>query len=185
MAYLMLLRCSAASLLSAALLLSGCCANNVCDCNDEQADAIHLRFSSGFKAADLDTIIIQRSPLPFNATAKAESVTLIRTAAHVRDSLVLNNNTPFAQAGTTKVNRYKYVIQYLTQAPRSKSVPTTALVIDSTKLRGTLAGNGCCTCYTNTEKTVYVTKARKNSPVPDSAFVVDLKKRPSYIEVTK
>ncbi|WP_157781136.1 hypothetical protein [Hymenobacter sedentarius] len=184
MAHLLPFRVSTACFLTVALLLSGCCANNVCNCQDEQADAIKLRFSPRFATADLDTIIIQRSPLPYSPTTKPETVTLVRTAARVRDSVVINNTTPFAQAGTAKLNKYRYVVQYLGQAPQSKPVPTTVLVIDSIRLAGSLDGNGCCTCYTNTQKTVYATRPKRNSAAADSAFVIDLKQKP-YIELVK
>ena len=184
MAHLLPFRFSTALFFCVALLLSGCCANNVCDCEDAQADAIKLRFAPRFAAADLDTIIIQRSPLPYNTTAKPETVTLIRTPARARDSVVINNSTPFTQAGSAKLNRYRYVVQYLAQQPKSKPVPTTVLVIDSTRLRGSLAGSGCCTCYTNTQKTVFATRPKRNSTALDSAFVIDLRQK-SYIELTK
>ncbi|WP_046242945.1 hypothetical protein [Hymenobacter terrenus] len=151
-----------AFLLVSAALLNGCCANNVCDCNDAEADAITLRFSTDvavggvFAITDLDTIIIQRYPKNFTLSTKPETVTLLRTAAQVRDSILLNNNAPFTQTGGSKLNRYRYVVQYLKQMPGSKPVATTALVIDSVRLRGNLDGSGCCTCYTNTEKTVFL-----------------------------
>jgi len=162
-------RSVAAPALGLALLLGGCCANNVCDCNDAQEDAIRLRFSTdatpgnqGFALADLDTIIIQRLPLKVTPTTKPETVTLLRTAAQLRerrDTIVLNNNAPFAQTGAGKLNRYRYVIQYLLRPAAGRPVATTALVIDSVRLRGSLEsqeGSGCCTCYQNTEKTVFL-----------------------------
>ncbi|MBF9237808.1 hypothetical protein I2I05_10420 [Hymenobacter sp. BT683] len=166
------------------LLLSGCCANDVCDCQDEQADAVQLSFSPAFGTADLDTIIILRSPLPYLPTNKVETVTLIRTAAQLRDSIRLNNTTPFTQVGSTKLNGYRYAIQYLVQKPGAKPVPITALVIDSVRLSGSLAGDGCCTCYTNAEKTVYATRPKRTGTGSDSTFVVDLKQVPA-IPVTK
>ena len=193
MAHSLPFRISTILSLGAGLLLSGCCANNVCDCQDGQADAIKLHFrvsadslagGMGFGKRDVDTIIIQRSPLPYKATTKPETVVLIRTLAHARDSIVLNNNTPFGQVGSTKVNGYRYVIQYLTQNPNSKPVPTTVLVINKTDLAGRLDGTGCCTCYTNTRKTVYAAKPLRKNPAQDSAFVVDLKQKP-YLELTK
>ena len=150
--------------------LPGCCANNVCDCDDANADAIELRFSTTaagpagqpFAAADLDTLVIQRSPLPYSPANKFETVTVYRGAAQVRDSVVLNNGTPFAQVGGTKLNGYRYLVQYLAHpagAPGKKGVPTTAVVIDRVALSGALDGSGCCTCYTNTEKSVYLNGA--------------------------
>ena len=181
--------------LGGALLLSSCCANNECDCKDEPlADAVVLRFlinadslagGRGFGRLDVDTIIIQRSPRPFKATIKPETVTLIRTAAQARDSVVLNNNTPFGQVTNFKLNHYRYVVQYLKHLPNSKPIATTIVVIDSVQLKGRLDGTGCCTCYTNSQKTVYASKPKRLNPAQDSAFVVDLKQKPYYLGLTK
>ncbi len=157
------------------LLLGGCCANDVCDCQDDQADAVKLSFSPAFGSADLDTIRILRSPLPYIRTNKVETVTLIRTAAQLSDSILLNNTTPFTTVGATKLNGYRYEVQYLVQQPGAKPVPITVLVIDSVRLRGQLVGDGCCTCYTNAEKTAYVTRPKRAGAGTDSTFVVDLK----------
>lgn len=159
--------------LSAAILLSGCCANNVCDCKDAQADAVQLRFSNAFSVSDLDTILIQRYPLKYTAATKPETVTLIRTVTHARDSILLDNATPFPQLGSARLNRYRYVVQYYVQLPGSKSLATTAYIIDSLHIRGSLEGNGCCTCYTNAEKTIFA---------KDSVF--NLKQKP-ILKVTK
>ena len=148
-------------------LLGGCCANNVCDCDDANADAIKLRFSTTaagptgqtFAAADLDTIVLQRSPLPYSVANKFETVTLYRTAMQAGDSIVLNNGTPFSQVGSTKLSGYRYVVQYLAHpasAPGRKGVPTPVVVIDRVELSGAMEGTGCCTCYTNTQKAVYL-----------------------------
>lgn len=150
----------AAGCAAVVLLLGGCCANNVCDCDDTQADAIELRFSTaatiGFRTEDLDTLTLLRFPRPYNPASKFETVTLFRTPAQAGDSVLLNNNTPFAQAGSTKLNAYRYVVQYLRHVPGSKPVPTTAAVIDSVQLAGALEGDGCCTCYQNTKKAIYL-----------------------------
>lgn len=194
MAYSLFSRISAVLSFGAVLLLSSCCANNVCDCKDEQADAVNLRFlinadtlatGHSFSKRDVDTIIIQRSPRPYKATTKPETVTLIRTLAQARDTIVLNNATPFGQVGKIKVNGYRYVVQYLQHFPNSKPVATTVLVIDSIYLKGSLSGNGCCTCYTNSQKTVSASKPKRLNPAQDSAFVVDLKQKPYYLGLTK
>ena len=161
MATSFLSRFSAVICLSTALL-SGCCANNVCDCDDSNADAVEFRFSAdtmsasgkGFRLADLDTIIIERSPLPYDPLAKPETVTLYRLRAQIGDSLVLNNNAPFPQKANLKLNKYRYVVRYLTPPP-VKGDPTAVLVIDSVGLKGNFDGDGCCTCYTNTRKAIY------------------------------
>lgn len=165
MTYSLPLRYFAGLLLLGAVLLSSCCANDVCDCHDEQADAITLRFAispdtaaggHSFGTLQLDTIIVQRTPLPYNARTRPETVVLLRTPAQRRDSIVLNNNTPFTQAGTAKLDTYRYVVQYLAQVPGSRPVPTTALVIDKVQLDGRFNGDGCCTCYQNTQKIVFL-----------------------------
>ena len=179
MAFLLSFRLPAAFLLGTALL-GGCCANNVCDCPDERADEVRLVFSPAFTAADLDTIVLQRTPLPFSATAKPETVTLIRTAAQAPDTLVLDSGTPFAQVGSTKLSRYRYLLQYYTQAPGKKPEATTVLVIDSIRLKGSFEGTGCCTCYTNTLKTVF---ARKPGQAQNTAF--DLRQAPRVLPVAK
>ncbi|HEX8326729.1 MAG TPA: hypothetical protein VF629_04250 [Hymenobacter sp.] len=158
-------RFSAIVCLSTALL-SGCCANDVCECNDADADTVRFRFRysadttvavNTFRPADLDTITIERSPLPYDPKVKPETVVLYRTPAQANDTLVtlvLNNNAPFAQKPNTKLNSYRYVVSYRKNPP-VKGTPTTVLVIDRVELSGTLDGDGCCTCYTNTRKAIY------------------------------
>lgn len=157
MAYSLPSRFSAATLLSAGLLLSSCCANNVCDCKGEaQADAIKLVFDSTFAPTDLDTILIRRYPLVITPATKPETVILIRTATQAYDTLYLNNATPFAPSGTAKLNQYVYVVKYYATPRRAR--PVTVLNIDNVALKGKLTGNGCCTCYTNTYKSAAVRK---------------------------
>ena len=168
----------------AGLLLSGCCANNVCDCDDADADMVELRFASSFStsagSADLDTVVIQRYPVPLPAGSKPEIVTLIRTAARSRDSIRLNNGTPFPQIGTTRLGGYRYVLQYYVTRPGSKPALTTLVNINKIDLKGRLEGDGCCTCYINSGKTVF---AQRNDFSPDSAF--DLKLTPYYLLIRK
>ena len=195
MTHLLPFRFSAILLLGLVLLLPGCCANNVCDCPGEtQADAIKLVFSkndfgTAADMADLDTIVIQRYPLiivPASGTnpgTKPETATLIRSAAQAYDTIVINNSTPFAQTSTAKLDQYQYYVRYYPAlpAPRRKR-PAFALVIDEVALKGNLDGNGCCTCYTNTQKTI---TTRKDSTVSTAtAKTTNLKKDPAFI-ITK
>jgi hypothetical protein len=155
--------------LLAALLLSGCCADNECNCPDEPlADAIVLRFGTGFTDADLDTIVVQRYPLyvsnaPDPRKIIPETATLVRTGTHVRDSLVLNNTTPFSQQNGTKLNNYRYVVRYLRKVPLKPNKAQLAYIIDSVALEGSYQGDGCCTCYQNTRKQL---AARPDSLTP-------------------
>lgn len=174
MAYLLPSRFSAVFYLGAALLVSGCCANNVCNCDDAQADAIGLRFVN-FAASDLDTVSIVRYPLEFTRATIPERVTIIGTAPG--DTITLNNTTPFAQVGTTKLNQYHYLVQY--QVGSRLSRPVTALIIDKVALQGSFEGSGCCTCYTNTQKAVTI---RKDSAT--TASTTDLKNNP-VLTITK
>ncbi|MDQ2769001.1 MAG: hypothetical protein M3Y54_00690 [Bacteroidota bacterium] len=167
------------------LLLTSCCANNVCDCVGEaREDAVLLVFdqsATGFTAADLDTVVIQRYPKIIKPNVKPDVkpdvVTIVRTAsqANVPDTITLNNTTPFPQQGSTKLNGYSYRVRFLSHTgPRPNAA--LALTIDSVQLRGSLEGNGCCTCYTNSYKALYVRE-------PDSVTraLVELPKKDVYV----
>ncbi|MFD2720305.1 hypothetical protein ACFST9_16385 [Hymenobacter monticola] len=156
MALLRFLRSSAFVLLGP-VLWGGCCANNVCEPDDPLADAVKLRFSPRFAPDDLDTLIVLRYPKKVTTTTRPETVTLVRIRVPLRgDSILINNNTPFTRTGNTTLGNYRYDVQYLAH-PNGvrKGVPTTAFVIDSVRIQGSFEGDGCCTQYTNTTKTVY------------------------------
>ncbi|MBF9223620.1 hypothetical protein [Hymenobacter ruricola] len=155
MANLLSLRFSALLL---ALGLGGCCANDVCESDDPLADAVKLRFSPNFTVSDLDTIIIQRYPKRFTATTRPENVILLRNSAQARDSILLNNNAPFARVGNTNLGAYRYVVQYLAHPNNSiRPVTTNVLVIDSIRVQGSYYNSSaCCTNYRNTGKTAFI-----------------------------
>lgn len=170
------------ALLGAALLQSGCCANDACAPPNERADAIVLRFAAGpdtlatghsFGRLELDTLIVQRSPLPYRPTARPEVVVLLRTPAQRRGPVVLNNNAPFAQAGAAKLDAYRYVVQYLKAVPGGRPVPTTVLVVDSVQLDGRIEGDGCCSYYQNTKKVAFLDgkPTRRDLNTPDSLTI--------------
>ena len=161
------------------LLMAGCCANNVCDCVGEaQQDAVKLVFkpgsfpndTSGFTSADIDTLVLQRYPKINKNNARPDVVTLVRVAPQLSDTITLNNITPFAQQGTTKLNGYSYRVRFLYHKRGRRNNAALALTIDSVQLRGSLEGNGCCTCYTNSYKAIYV-RARKDSTVATNSLV--------------
>ena len=163
--------------LSIGLLLSSCCANNVCNCNDEQQDVIKLVFAENFSTAELDTLVLLRYPLVIDTlTTVPQTVTLIRPNARPNDAILLNNNTPFAQVGATRLNQYRYQIRYR-KAPRPAKLAT-ALIIDQVTLKGSLDGNGCCTCYTNYDKRI---AARQDSSQRERADTVyNLRPQPVF-----
>lgn len=179
-----------AALTGLGILLAGCCANNVCDCpNEAQADAIRIVFDSSFKRPDeLDTLLLVRylrtdslkPPVPL---PKPETVTIVRTAAQLaaNDTLLINNATPFGQLGSARLDTFRYVLHYY-PGTKPRVRPSKRLVyIRRVELSGSLDGNGCCTCYTNSRKLVEVW--------PDSnrtkAYSTDLRLRKAGLVVTK
>lgn len=178
MVHIPFFRRSALSILFIGLLLSGCCANKVCNCNDAQEDIIKLVFSKQFTTADLDTLVLLRYPLVFDPlTTTPETITLIRLGAQPTDTIFLNNNTPFTQSGTARLNQYRYQIRYHNTLRQSKLA--TALLIDQVTLKGSFEGDGCCTCYTNYDKQI---AARRDSSYALSADTVyNLRPLPVFI----
>ena len=155
------------------MLLAGCCANNVCDCpNEAQADAIRIVFDHGkFTAADLDTLVLVRYLRPDlkNQTAvlpKPETAIIVRTAAQIAakdTTLIISNTTPFSQFGSARLDTFSYVLRYYPGSKPRTRPSKVALVIDQVTLRGSLEGNGCCTCYNNSRK---LALARRDSTQP-------------------
>lgn len=180
--------------------LAGCCANNVCDCNDARADAFYFKFDTGAggfaPATELDTVVLKRYTLRLDAkglpaliktnqltyTAYADSldkagvfdqVNVVRSMATAirprvtTDTVVINNNAPFTQAGPRKLDTYLYRIevrrapgQLLRNNPRRYELGKISLV-------GEFYGTGCCTCYRNTSKTgVLINLDKANSDTP-------------------
>jgi hypothetical protein len=167
-------------------LLTGCCANNVCDCpNEAQADAIGIVFNpSKFpNPNELDTLVVVRylhydAKKPPAVLPKPETVTLVRTAAQIAANapLIINNTAPFSQFGSARLDTFSYVVRYY-PGTNPKSRPSKlALVIDSVRLKGSLDGNGCCTCYTNSRKLV---KARRDSTQKGS--YTNLREQPALV----
>jgi hypothetical protein len=170
----------AGSVLLGFALLSGCCANNICDRDDSKEDLIKLVFARSFSTTDLDTVLIQRYPLIINSNTRPETITLIRSAAQAYDTIVLNTTSPFSQTGSTRIKDYKYVVRYygkpFRRQPGAALAPAIALIIDQAALKGSFEGNGCCTYYVNTQKLLI---ARRDSTKVDTTY--DLKPRPILI----
>jgi hypothetical protein len=143
-------------LTATATLLAGCCANNVCDCNDSRADAIYLRYQvdgiSAFRPEEIYTISVLRfKVLPKLATDKPvyDSVAFVRTASTVNQPIVINNNAPFGQASSLKLNNYEGYVLKVGTAGRVIQQD----VLQNIKLSGSFEADGCCTCYRNISKT--------------------------------
>ena len=177
-----------AALTGLVMLLAGCCANNVCDCpNEADADAIRIVFDSKFTADELDTLSLVRylRPDPKNSSAplpKPETVTIIRTAAQIAASepVVINNATPFSQLGSARLDTFSYVLRYYPGMKPRLRPSKRMLFIKQVKLSGSLEGNGCCTCYTNSRKLAQVWP----DSIPTTTFQ-DLKPRTAVLTVTR
>lgn len=161
------------------LALAGCCANDVCICNDALADALSFKFelggATGFRPSQIDTFWIVRITYPLaNAPVgtmivkdsvlrvlplviSASGDTTIAPGPNTTDlnSIVINNAAPFASAGsTTKLNAYDYRIsayQAISQGG-THTVKRISYLINNIKLAGQNDSRGCCSCYSNTLK---------------------------------
>jgi hypothetical protein len=156
---------------AASLALAGCCANSVCVCNDELADALYFSFqlggAGGFRATDVDTLLVTRITHPdpkTNATPSRETKLLVLpltsdTLGLKRDSLILNNASPFASAGrTTKLDAYDYrIVAIRTRQVGGRKVTARYLFkVSNIQLAGDYKADGCCTCYENSSKSFSV-----------------------------
>jgi len=148
------------------LALAGCCANDICICQDELADALFFTFriggANGFQANQVDSLFIVRIPHPTTAVPKPTRDSVLRIlplAANgnmlTQDSIIsINNAAPFAASGGLKLDAYDYQItayQYSKTAPNGIRYRYTFKVANI-KLTGQYNANGCCTCYQNTSK---------------------------------
>jgi hypothetical protein len=160
------------------LALAGCCANDVCLCDDALADALSFEFkvggTTGFPPSQIDTFFIVRITTPAaNAPvgtmivkdsvlrvlplAISGSDTTIATGPNGTNlnSIVINNAAPFASAGsTTKLDAYTYRINAYQRVTRGgkRTISRVFFLINNIKLAGKDDPSGCCTCYENTLK---------------------------------
>ncbi|RFP65210.1 hypothetical protein D0N36_10130 [Hymenobacter lapidiphilus] len=149
------------SLLIMATALAACCGSTACECDDTFADAVGLEFSAdttsanptGFRARQVDTVYLVRVPRDTAQKPRADTVQLVRSIARFSQPVIINNTTPFAQAGNRKLDGYSYQL-YL--APARRAAPTFRLTIDSVQLNTDFRAEGCCTCFENNRKLVYL-----------------------------
>lgn len=148
------------------LALAGCCANDICVCQDELADALFFTFkiggTNGFQADQVDTVYIVRIPHPTITVPKPTRDSVLRIipltnsgTTPAPDAIIsINNAAPFAASGGLKINSYDYQItayQYSKAAPNGTRYRYT-FKVSNIKLSGDYEANGCCTCYRNTGK---------------------------------
>lgn len=147
------------SVLLTTVLLAACCGSTACDCDDTFADAVGLRFNPdsvsgrGFSSNLVDTLYLVRNPLDTAQRPRADTVVLARPRrVALTQPVIINNATPFAQAGNRKLDQYSYQL-YL--APSRTATPTFTYKIDRIDLRTDYDARGCCTCFLNTNKLVF------------------------------
>jgi hypothetical protein len=147
-------------ILALASLMAACCGSVACECNDRFADAIQLQFSAdttgtgkGFTAKDIRNVFLVRVPRDTAQRPKADTVAFSGPRAQqLRDTLVINNLTPFTRNGNRNLDEYRYEV-YL--APTRRAPQLFSYKIDRVVLTTRLQGDGCCTCYQNISKLVY------------------------------
>ncbi|MBC6988477.1 MULTISPECIES: hypothetical protein [Hymenobacter] len=140
--------------ISSAALVAACCGSVACTCQDAYADAVVFRFNldpssaNRFQPAQVDSVVLTRYLVTSDsAKSTPDKVRLYRPVVNAGDSILLNNNAPFLQTGTRKLNSYRYDI-YL---PRTKAI----YHVRNINLDGDFDDvNGCCTCYRNKKKTL-------------------------------
>ncbi|QJX47712.1 hypothetical protein HMJ29_12480 [Hymenobacter taeanensis] len=149
-------------LLSTAALVAACCGSVACDCNDANADSFALKFDTTtastrpFKVADLDTVYVVRRVLADTAKRPVrDTVAIVRTLQQVRQQpIIINNTSPFVATNNRKVSQYSYKL-YLVDSKKPK-VPTDSVVVERVDLAGEFKADGCCTCYENTKRVLYI-----------------------------
>jgi hypothetical protein len=180
-------------LLIGSLLVAGCCANDVCSCEDSLADALHFRFPIGadsltgpsFGRSEVDTIYVLRYPLPVTLpnSGSHDSIALlptdtISTSLKVNErTFLLNNKGPFALTMGRKVNSYEYVIL----VGNRRRQQFRRYIVNNIRLKGSFEGTGCCTCYTNTGKSATLQASRQDS----TYTLTETAGQPIFIELTK
>ncbi|WP_375434773.1 hypothetical protein [uncultured Hymenobacter sp.] len=158
--------------------LAACCGSVACDCRDELDDVLVFRFnldtttSSGFRASQLDTVYIRRVPLDTAQRPRTETIRVTGGRRPVVQTVAINNNQPFVQSGSRKLDEYNYTI-YLGK----RDVPTDSFLITNVLLQDEIVGNGCCSCNSNIRKELRVDAQRfdladpTNRDLPDTVLL--------------
>ncbi|QIL77383.1 hypothetical protein [Hymenobacter sp. HDW8] len=159
-----------------AMAVSACCGSVSCECDDTLEDAVYFQFNladslgaTGFRAADVDTVVLVRYPyvdplvqLPPNAPkVPNDTARIIRSRSLAAEPIVLNTSAPFTAGGGRKLDAYKYQLFVVRHFSAGISPQPVYFSLDSISLAGKFVGDGCCTCYQNEGKKLRVTKAEK------------------------
>lgn len=157
--------------------LAACCGSVACDCRDELDDAVFFRFnldtatatSPGFRANQLDTVYVQRVPLDTAQRPRADTIRLTGGRRPIVQTVVINNNQPFVQSGSRKLDEYTYKI-YL----GARKAPTDSFVVSNIRLLDDIEGNGCCSCNINIDKRLTVNSGPEldlSKELPDTVLL--------------
>ena len=159
-------------LLAPILLSAGCCANDVCNCDDLFADSLFFLFktsgTNAFTGADVDTVYLLRyasgaSARPTDSTAVIRSQYLnqpqyVRTRIIKENldvgTLILSNSYPFTAGSTGKLSQYSY--QLRVRLGDSRRNRTYVYNVNTIRLNGRYSADGCCTCYQNETKSAFI-----------------------------
>ena len=120
-----------------------------------------------------------RTPLDTAQRPRTETVTLTRSRSQAfTQPIIINNATPFTRAGNRNLDQYTYEL-YL--APSLNATPTFRYLINRVELRTDYEADGCCTCFRNSNKLVYV----NGNPTPLNQTDPTGENRLLPIEVTR
>ena len=145
--------------------LAGCCANSVCDCQDGRIDDLELRFrvaadslagGTGFRRTDVDTVYVLRYAPRDSARARHDSVALVRLPSQAAAPVLISNKAPFGPAGGRKLNGYDYEVFVRLNRTGPGRRPSVHYRLSAIELRDELTGDGCCSCFRNTNKRLTV-----------------------------
>jgi hypothetical protein len=146
-------------LLSTAALVAACCGSVACDCNDSNADSFAIQFDTlktnprAFAPESLNTVYAVRQVIGDTAKRPTrDTVVITRTIQQRSRPLIINNTSPFVPNNNRRVSQYTYNI-YL----GTRKKPTTTVVVERVDLAGEFKADGCCTCYENTKRELYIT----------------------------
>lgn len=159
-------------LLTPILLLAGCCANDVCNCDDLFADSLYFSFktsgTNAFTLADVDTVYLLRYASGTNSRP-TDSAAIIRSQNGTRpysvrqqltnknldfNTIILSNTYPFAAGSMGKLSQYTYQLRVRVGDLRRN--PTYTYNINNFRVAGRYSADGCCTCYQNESKSAFI-----------------------------
>ncbi|TGD82774.1 hypothetical protein [Hymenobacter wooponensis] len=154
-------------LLSTAALVAACCGSVACDCNDSNADGIAFKFDTTsststrlpFKPEDFDTVYAVRRVLGDTAKRPTrDTVVIARTTKQAREQpIIINNTSPFVANKSRRIDQYSYKLYLATRKkPSTSLVVTDSVVVEKVDVAGEFKADGCCTCYENTKREVYI-----------------------------